>query len=123
LFLGSERLYDLASRSESIGEFRMRAVCAVAVIAMLAGPVYAQSQGRGQTPGPPPPPPKSQQEIDAERAAERAYKNSLGNIPDKPPADPWGNARSLDGPKNTPKTAAKTPAAKQPPAKTGGTAN
>ena len=101
----------------------MRAVCAVAMIAMLAGPVYAQSQGRGQTPGPPPPPPKSQQEIDAERAAERAYKNSLGNIPDKPPADPWGNARSLDGPKNPAKNAAKTPATKQPPAKTGSTAN
>lgn len=108
----------------------MRVVCAAAVIAMLAGPVYAQSQGRGQTPGPPPPPPKSQQEIDAERAAERAYKNSLGNIPDKPPADPWGSARSIDAPnapkdtsKDTSKAAAKTPAAKQPPAKTGSTAN
>jgi hypothetical protein len=103
----------------------MRVVCAAAMIAMLAGPVYAQSQGKGQTPGPPPPPPKSQQEIDAERAAERAYKNSLGNIPDQPPADPWGNARSMDAPKTaaakTP--AAKIPAAKKPPTKPGGTAN
>jgi hypothetical protein len=98
----------------------MRVVCAAAMIAMLAGPVYAQSQGKGQTPGPPPPPPKSQQEIDAERAAERAYKNSLGNIPDQPPADPWGNARSMDAPKTA---AAKIPAAKKPPARPGGTAN
>lgn len=107
----------------------MRVVCAAAMIAMLAGPVYAQSQGRGQTPGPPPPPPKSQQEIDAERAAERAYKNSLGNIPDQPPADPWGNARSMDAPKTAAKTpapetpAAKIAAPKKPPAKPGGTAN
>jgi hypothetical protein len=100
----------------------MRVVCAAAMIAMLAGPVCAQSQSKGPTPGPPPPPPRSHQEIDAERAAERAYKNSLGNIPDKPPADPWGNARSLDAPKNAATTAAKTPAAPKPPAKTGSTA-
>jgi hypothetical protein len=92
----------------------MRVLGAAAMIALLAGPAYAQSK----TPGPPPPPPKSQQEIEAERAAERAYKSSLGNIPDQPPADPWGNARSLDAPK----AAAKTPAVK-PRTKTGSTAN
>jgi hypothetical protein len=82
---------------------------------MLVGSAYAQSQ---QTPGPPAPPPKSQQEIDAERKAEQAYKKSLGNIPDQPPADPWGNARSIDAPKT-----AKTPVTKKPPSKTGSTAN
>jgi len=95
----------------------MRVACAVAVIAMLAAPVCALAQSK--TPGPPPPPPKSQQELDAERAADRAYHKSLGNIPDQPPADPWGNARGVDAPKS----AAKTPAAKKPVAKTGSTPN
>ena len=89
----------------------MRVFCAIAMIALLAGPAYAQSQK--PPPGPPPPPPKSQQEIEAERAAERAYKSSLGNIPDKAPADPWGNARSMDAPKTATKT---PPAAKRSPA-------
>jgi hypothetical protein len=94
----------------------MRAFLAVAIIAIMAGPAYGQAKS---PPGPPPPPPKSQQEIKAERDAEEAYKKSLGNISDKPAADPWGNARSTDAPK----AAAKTPAAKKPPAKTGSTAN
>jgi hypothetical protein len=76
-----------------------RIICAAAVIATLAGPAYGQISGQNKTPGPPPAPPKSQQEIEAERAAERAYKNSLRAIPDQPPADPWGNARSLEAPK------------------------
>jgi hypothetical protein len=92
----------------------MRVLGAAVMIALLAAPAYAQSK----TPGPPPPPPKSQQEIEADRAAERAYKSSLGNIPDQPAADPWGNARSLDAPK----VVAKTPAAK-PRTKTGSAAN
>jgi len=88
----------------------MRLFFAIAMIAMLAVPAYAQgSNGKG-APGPPPPPPKSRQEIEAERSAEQAYKNSLRNIPDQPPADPWGNARSVD----TPTTAAKTPKVKKP---------
>ncbi len=73
-------------------------------IAMLAVPAYAQSQVKQQTPGPPPKPPKSPQEMQAERAAEQAYQKSLGNIPDQPPADPWGIARSADT-----KAAAKAP--------------
>jgi hypothetical protein len=97
----------------------MRAFLAVAIIAIMAGPAYGQSQVKGQTPGPPPPPPKSQQEIKAERDAEEAYKKSLGNIPDKPAADPWGNARSA----NTPQTTAKSPAGKKLPAKSGSTPN
>jgi hypothetical protein len=84
----------------------MRAFVAVALIAMLAGPAYAQLNS-SKTPGPPPPPPKSRQEIEGERAAERAYKDSLGNIPDKPAADPWGNARSVEAPKAVAKAPAK----------------
>jgi hypothetical protein len=90
----------------------MKLVFAVAMIAMLAVPAYAQSQNSKD-------PPKSPQEIEAERAAEQAYKKSLSNIPNQPPADPWGNARSMDAPK----IAAKTPQAKKPPVKNGGAPN
>ena len=93
----------------------MRVLLAAAMIALLAGPVYAQSQSvpkYGDEPKE-----KSPQEIQAERAAEKAYKRSLGNIPDKGPSDPWGNVRS-DSP---PKTAAKAPPPKR--TKTGNTAN
>ena len=85
----------------------MRVLLAVSLIALLAGPVYAQTQ---------PPVPrygestsKSPQEIAADKEAERAYKRSLGNIPDQSPTDPWGNVRS-DG---APKPAAKTSPAKR----------
>jgi hypothetical protein len=94
----------------------MRVIYVAAMIAILAGPAFAQINGGKAPPGPPPPAPKSRQEIEAERAADRAYKDSLHNIPDKPAVDPWGNARSAE----TPKVTAKTPAK---PAKTGSTAN
>jgi hypothetical protein len=69
-------------------------VWVAAVIAMLAGPVYAQDKSKtleemmdAKTPD----------QIEKERAADRAYKESLKKIPDaKAPADPWGNARSPD---------------------------
>ncbi len=102
----------------------MRVFCAAAVIALLAGPAYAQDQkpvpryGDVATP-------KSPQEIQAEKDADRAYNNSLGNIPDKGPVDPWGNARGTDAPKSAPKavtkSVAKTTPAKGP--KTGSAAN
>jgi hypothetical protein len=93
----------------------MRVFAAAVVLALLAGPAYAQSQ----------PVPrygdidnkKSPQEIEAERESERAYKKSLGNIPDQGPTDPWGNVRS----DSAPKAAAKTVPAKR--TKTGNTAN
>ncbi len=93
----------------------MRVFAAAAVIAILAGPAFAQSQ----------PVPrygdidnkKSPQEIEAERESERAYKKSLGNIPDQGPTDPWGNVRS----DSAPKAAAKAAPAKR--TKTGNTAN
>ncbi|MFL5188489.1 MAG: hypothetical protein ACJ8CF_04680 [Microvirga sp.] len=52
---------------------------------------------------------KSRQEIAAEKEAEKAYKRSLGNIPDQAPIDPWGNVRS-DSP---PKPVAKASSAKR----------
>jgi hypothetical protein len=93
----------------------MRLVLAAAMIAVLAGPAYAQSQPiqrYGETAKP-----KSPQEIAAEKEAEKAYQRSLGNIPDKGPSDPWGNVRGDSAPK---------PVAKAAPAKhtkTGSTAN
>jgi hypothetical protein len=111
------------------GSMRMRVLRAAALIALLVGPAYAQKQipqygeeDKDKTP----------QQIEADKAAERAYKNSLGNIPDRGPSDPWGTMRSGDTVRNgdTPKPAAKsdaksaakaTPA--KPQAKTSSTAN
>jgi hypothetical protein len=98
----------------SVRMTNMRTICAAAMIAILAGPAFAQTTKAPS--GPPAAAPKSHHEIEEEREAEKAYKNSLSNIPDKPAADPWGNARGVDAPK----AAAKTPAK---PAKTGSTAN
>jgi hypothetical protein len=74
----------------------MKVFRAAAIVALLAGPAYAQNATPryGEVAKP-----KSPQEIEADKAADRAYKNSLGNIPDQPPTDPWGNARGVDAPK------------------------
>jgi hypothetical protein len=75
----------------------MKVFRAAAVIVLLAGPAYAQSQSvpkYGETDKE-----KSPQEIAAQREAEKAYKNSLSNIPDKGPSDPWGIVRSDNAPK------------------------
>ena len=92
----------------------MRVFRAAAVIVLLAGPAHAQSQSV----------PKygeidketSPQEKAAQREAEKAYKNSLSNIPDKGPSDPWGIVRS----DNATKAVAKVAPAKR--AKTDSTA-
>lgn len=71
-------------------------VFVVAAIMMLlgAGAAVAQQQQKDE---------KSPAQIEAEKAAERAYKQSLSNIPDQGPVDPWGDVRS---------TTPKQPAAK-----------
>src|SRR5467141_3753809 len=93
-------------------EICMRVLHAAAVIALLAAPAYAQQKSipkYGEAPVE-----KTRSEIEEDREAERAYKRSLGNIPDQTPTDPWGNARSVDAPKA---------AAAKPKTKTSGTAN
>ena len=82
------------------------------MIALLAVPAYAQDhiQQAGEQAVP-----KSRQEIEADREAERAYKKSLGNIPDQAASDPWGNVRS----QSAPKAVAKAPTKRT---KIGGTA-
>jgi hypothetical protein len=92
----------------------MRVFAAAAVIALLAGPAYAQGAvpRYGETDKD-----KTPQQIEADKEAQRAYKRSLGNIPDQGPTDPWGNVRSESAPK---------PVAKASPAKrtkTGNSAN
>src|SRR2546421_4947835 len=82
---------------------RMRIFAAAAIIAFLAEPAYAQSQSipkYGDTDKE-----KTPQQIEGERQAEKAYKRSLGNIPDQGPTDPWGNVRSESAPKAAAKAA------------------
>jgi hypothetical protein len=96
-----------------IGEkIRMRVFRAALVsaffVAFLVGPAYAQDK----------PVPrygeetkdKSATEKEADKAAERAYQRSLGNIPDQGPTDPWGVVRSNDAPKASAAKAKKTKA-------------
>ena len=72
----------------------MRILRAAALLTvLLAGPVFAQVK----PPAAPTDPPKGPGELEREKSAEQAYKKSLRNIPDKPPADPWGGARAIDG--------------------------
>jgi hypothetical protein len=76
----------------------MRVLPAAAVFTLLlTGPVFAQQK----PPPPPPDAPKSPSQLEAEKSQDKAYKNSLSNIPDKPPADPWGGARAIDAPTTT----------------------
>jgi hypothetical protein len=100
----------------------MRIFCAAAIFALLAGPAFAQQKpvpryGEDSS--------KTPDEIATEKANDQAYKKSLGNIPDKGPVDPWGNARSTDAPKSAAKAATKSAAKTAPakPTKTGSTAN
>ena len=83
-----------------------RILGAVAVIALLAGSAWAQKgpakygeEDKAKTPA----------EIAAEKDAERAYRRSLGNIPEQRKTDPLGTVRSDSA---APKAAAKAPPAK-----------
>jgi hypothetical protein len=83
----------------------MRVFLAALVIALLAGPAFAQSIPKyGELEG------KKPHEIAAEKEAERAYQKSLGRIPEqKGSSDPWGSVRS----DSAPKAVAKDPPAKR----------
>jgi hypothetical protein len=99
----------------------MKVFSAVFAVALLTAPAYAQMSGGGGG-GPSlnllsDTPTKTQDQIDAEEARDKAYKESLRKIPDaKVSSDPWGNVRT-----DAPKTAkAATP---KPKTRTGSTAN
>jgi hypothetical protein len=93
----------------------MRVISAAFAIALLAGPAYAQMPNINLLPEATS---KTQEQIDAEEARDKAYKESLKKIPDaKVSSDPWGTVRS-----DPPKTATKA-APPKPRTKTGSTAN
>jgi hypothetical protein len=84
---------------------RVRAFIAAVIIAALTGPGWAQQapvQRYGE-----PDKEKSFNEKEQDKEAERAYRRSLSNVPEKGPVDPWGNARSAEAPKAPAKAAAK----------------
>jgi hypothetical protein len=83
-----------------------RILGAVAVIGLLAGSAAAQ---KGPAKYGEEDKPKTPAEIAADRDAEKAYRRSLGNIPEQQKTDPWGTVRSDSAP---PKAAAKAPQAK-----------
>lgn len=77
----------------------MRVFLAAVMALSLSGAAYAQTQSipkYGDEDKP-----KSASQIEADKAAERAYQHSLGAIPDKGPSDPWGTVRSNDAPKTS----------------------
>jgi hypothetical protein len=84
----------------------MKLIGIVAVMALLAGPAWAQAAfpKYGE-----PDKDKSQADIAREKDAQRAYERSLGNIPEQKGSgsDPWGAVRSDSA---APKAAAKPPA-------------
>ena len=95
----------------------MRILGAAALVALLAGPAYAQTPNVNLIPELQS---KTPEEKEAEAARDKAYKESLRKIPDaKAPSDPWGNVRSGEAPK----TSTKTTAPAKPKTKTGSTAN
>jgi hypothetical protein len=101
----------------------MRVFCAALIIASLAGAAYAQEDDHVQRYGEKDKE-KTQTEKNADKAAARAYQNSLQNIPDQGPVDPWGNARSPATPKAAAKPATRSAAKAAPkPAKTGHSAD
>ena len=92
-----------------------RILGAVVVMALLAGPAFAQKGPAryGETDKD-----KSPTEKAAERDAERAYQRSLGNIPEQKSTDPWGIARG-DSAAKADKAAPSKPKAKSADTKTG----
>jgi hypothetical protein len=87
----------------------MKIVGVVVVMALVAGPAWAQIVPKYGEPDPE----KTKADIAAEKEAERAYRRSLDNIQEQKSSDPWGTVR-VDG---ASKAAAKAPAAKAPAAK------
>ena len=91
----------------------MRILGAAAVIALLAGPAFAQTPNINLIPEVQS---KTPEEKEAEAERDKRYRDSLRKIPDaKVSNDPWGSVRSADSPK------AQAPAKAR--AKTGSSAN
>ena len=91
----------------------MKMIGIVAVMALLAGPALAQTPNMQKYGDPDKV--KTQADIAAEKETERAYKRSLGNIPEQKSTDPWGTVRSDSA---APKAAAKAAPTKPKAART-----
>lgn len=76
----------------------MKILCAAAMLVLLTGPAFAQMPSMNLIPETAS---KTPDEIEADKARDREYKESLKKIPDaKASSDPWGTVRS-DAPKTT----------------------
>jgi hypothetical protein len=118
---GNLRIYLVGDTSNAVirriekGASEMKILRAAAIsVLLVAGPALvagqALAQGASQNairPPPPSEPPTSPSQKEFEKSTNDAYKKSLGNIPDKPPADPWGGAHAVDPPKSTTSAPAK----------------
>jgi hypothetical protein len=63
------------------------------IIAMLTGPAFAQDSHLSIPVNPEKPPP-TQEEIEKQKAADRAYNTAIQKVPDKKSSvDPWGSIR------------------------------
>jgi hypothetical protein len=94
---------------------RVLLVAATMTMVSLAGPAFAQDDHvprYGEVDKE-----KSPEQKAADKAAQDAYKRSLGNIPDQGPTDPWGAVRSNGG--SATATPPKAAAAKNKKTKTG----
>jgi hypothetical protein len=97
-------------------EYPMRIFPLVAIVAMLAGPAYAQDAPHVNLA--PEVVTRSPEEKAADEERDKAYRESLRKIPDsKSSSDPWGGVRSADAPRTTVKSPAK------PKTKTGSNVN
>jgi hypothetical protein len=81
----------------------MRVLLVAAMMVLLAEPAFAQDhvQRYGEEEKD-----KTPEQKAADKAAQDAYKRSLGNIPDQGPTDPWGAVRSNNGSNTAPPKAA-----------------
>ena len=96
-----------------------RILGAVAVVALLAGAASAQQRpaAYGETDKA-----KTPSEIAAEKEADRAYRRSLGNIPEQKSTDPWGTVRSDNSTQKADKAQPSKPKAKSADTKAGNAA-
>jgi hypothetical protein len=89
------RLAGRAARcyaDQNYGELFMKALRLAAAMMLLASPAVAQIPKLNLLQDKPS---KTQDELNAEAAEQKAYKESLKKIPDaKQPSDPWGSVRT-----------------------------
>jgi hypothetical protein len=91
-------------------EIAMRALMVAAMVALLAGPAYAQMPGMGIPLG------GEDKSKPTDPAKENEYNKTLKELPNQKAADPWGNVRSdAPAPKKPPAKSAAAPSTKTAP--------